>query len=108
MFCTIAILQANGIAPYEKSNKRKASTPLEEPSEDEADKAARAAEIEALEVRSEPISYARLDRFHLSQARLRDLKGHQSKRVKTEVKTEPLSILHPTKNLGVIDLTDLD
>ncbi|TFK69679.1 hypothetical protein BDN72DRAFT_857492 [Pluteus cervinus] len=81
---------ANGIAPVDKSKKRKASTPPEQPSKDEADKATRAAEIEALE------------------ARLRDLKGHQTKRVKTEVKTEPLSSLRPPKNLGVIDLTDLD
>ncbi|TFK69680.1 hypothetical protein BDN72DRAFT_897072 [Pluteus cervinus] len=69
------VLQANGIAPVDKNNKRKASAPLEEPSEDEKDKAARAAEIEALETR------------------LSDLKGYQNKRVKTEVKT--VSLLRP-------------
>ncbi|TFK69681.1 hypothetical protein BDN72DRAFT_840044 [Pluteus cervinus] len=87
----LAILQANGIAPVDRSQKRKASTPPEEPSEDEEDKAA-AAELEAL------------------KARIREIEGRQKKRIKTEVKTEPISNLElrPPKNLGVIDLTDLD
>ncbi|TFK69678.1 hypothetical protein BDN72DRAFT_840041 [Pluteus cervinus] len=85
----LAILQANGIAPIDRSTKRKASTPPNEPSDDEDDGEA-AAEIEAL------------------KARLRDLEGRQKKRVKIEVKTEPHSGLYPPNNLDVIDLTDLD
>ncbi|TFK69677.1 hypothetical protein BDN72DRAFT_959372 [Pluteus cervinus] len=82
----LAILQANGIAPLARSIKRKASTPEEISDDDEVDQAT-ATEIEAL------------------KARLQALKGRQRKRVKSEVKAESSSGL---KNMGVIDLTDLD
>ncbi|TFK69685.1 hypothetical protein BDN72DRAFT_959380 [Pluteus cervinus] len=79
----LAILQANDIAPVDRSNKRKASTPPQDSSDDEGEETS--AKIEAL------------------KAQLRELEGRKKKRVKAE----PTSPLRPPKNLGVIDLTDL-
>ncbi len=55
-----AVLQANGIAPVDRSQKRKASAPPEEPSEDEEEKTA-AAELEALKVRRNLSFYVPLE-----------------------------------------------
>ncbi|TFK69683.1 hypothetical protein BDN72DRAFT_840045 [Pluteus cervinus] len=83
----LAILQANGITPIDRSNKRKASTPPQDSSDDEDEE--RSARIQAL------------------QKELSELEAQKKKkRVKVEVAASTSALRRP-KNLGVIDLTDL-